>query len=151
MNIENLKLQFPNYKITDASNRDMNAIVKITTICAMNDKLIVFLNRNHINEEYFMMIQAIERVKKIKSIIINSDNYYFDTNNETQLVKRLQRILNKDNDCSICLDGCLNNYFSCTTCANVCCSKCFRKLFELDKMNCPICRNDKFTPWTNSK
>ncbi len=76
MNIANMKSKFPNHKITDASDRNSSAIIKICDICISNKKLIVFLCRNQINDGYFKMIEQLNNTVDLKFIIINEDNYY---------------------------------------------------------------------------
>ena len=81
MNIDYLKAQFPNYKITDASNRTNDEIIKISSICMLKKDILVIIERNSKNNEYFDLIEKLEDInhKKIKYIILNDDNYYYIT------------------------------------------------------------------------
>ena len=81
MNIENLKVKFPNYKITDASNRTNDEIVKISSICCLKKNILVVIERNSKNDDYFYCIETIEGLYHgdMKYIILNEDNYYFNS------------------------------------------------------------------------
>ena len=98
MNINYLKAQFPNYKITDASNRTNDEIIKISSICMLKKDILVVIERNSKNNDYFDMIEMLEDInhKKTKYILLNDDNYYtihhyqtllFYTSNENLMEK----------------------------------------------------------------
>ena len=81
MNIDYLKAQFPNYKITDASNRTNDEIIKISSICTLKKDILVIIERNAKNNDYFDLIEKLEGIshRTIKFIILNDDNYYHNS------------------------------------------------------------------------
>ena len=66
MNINNLKARFPNYKITDASNRTNDEIIKISSICMLKKDILVVIERNSKNNDYFDLIEKLEDINHKK-------------------------------------------------------------------------------------
>jgi hypothetical protein len=95
MNIENLKAKFPNYKITDASNRTNDEIIKISDICCSNKNILVFIERNSKNNDYFNFIEMVEGLSNgnTKYIILNEDNYYYNSSLSNSFILHLKRKL----------------------------------------------------------
>jgi len=144
MNIDNLKTKFPKYRLTDASNRSVQQIIRICSICDANKNIIVFLERNTTNEEYFELFETGGNVD------VGSSAYMFITdkiflvnrmNNYDNYILHLQRILNNENTCPICFDE-VADYYYCDQCANICCLGCMAKL---EMKICSVCRCDTFT------
>ncbi len=128
MNIANLKLKFPQYKITDASNRTPQEIVRICSICDASKNILVFVERNSKNENYFKHCESVERTEigTFKYMFLTDKTYlvYERTNYDSYLL-HLQRIFNNENSCPICFDEDLKEYFFCNQCATVCCLSCY--------------------------
>ena len=144
MNIDTLKTTFPKYRITDASNRTNDEIVKISSICCSNKNILVVIERNSKNNEYFDFIEMIDRICNgdIKYIIFNEDNYYYHTSLSNAFILHVKRILDHENECPICFEQCFDNYFFCSQCATICCLPCYSKC---ENKICSICRCDKFS------
>ena len=144
MNIENIKQKLPNYKINNASQRNGDQISKISDICCADKNILVFIERNSINNSYFEIIEMVENLKKgnIKYLFLNEDNYYYAESLTTSFLLHLNRILNKENECPICYEQDLTKYFFCSQCAILCCVPCFGKS---ENMVCSICRGETFT------
>jgi len=144
MNIENLKAKFPNYKITDASNRTNDEIVKISSICCLKKNILVVIERNSKNDDYFYCIETIEGLRHgdMKYIILNEDNYYFNSSLSNSFILHVKRKLDGENECPICLEQCNDKYLVCSQCASICCLRCFSKC---QSKSCAICRGNKFT------
>ncbi len=145
MNINNLKIKFPNYKITDASNRNPQQIIRICSICDTSKNLLVFIERNVINENYFKHCEKLGKAKigTYKYMII-TDKTYFVSNGENyeNYILHLQRIFNNDNTCPICFGEDIKEYLYCNQCATMCCLSCFD---QLENELCPICRHESFS------
>jgi len=93
MNIDNLKARFPSYKITDASNRTYDEIIKISSICMLKKDILVVIERNSKNNDYFDLIEKLEDVKheKIKYIMLNDDNYYYNLSLSNSFILHVKR------------------------------------------------------------
>jgi hypothetical protein len=147
MNIENLKIKFPNYKITDASNRTPEQIIRICKICDTVSNLMIFIERNAKNEDYFEVIENVENVRigSFKYIILTEQSFFVNERDDySSYILHLQRMLNNNTDCSICFEEKLKRYTYCNQCACACCMNCFDKLGEKNKPICPICRCESF-------
>ena len=144
MNMDNLKKTFSRYKITDASDRTNDEIVKISSICCLKKNLLVVIERNAKNDDYFVFVEMIEGIStgKIKCIFLNEDNYYYHTSLSTPFVLHLKRILDGENECPICLERISDKYFICNQCAHICCVPCFAKC---ESSLCSVCRCDSFS------
>ena len=144
MNIENLKAKFPNYKITDASNRNIDQIVKISSICSMNKNILVVIERNAKTEDYFKFIEMIEGLHhdRVKYIMINEENYYYNSSLSDYFILHVKRKLDGECECPICFEQTNDKYIICNQCASVCCLRCFSKC---ESKICAICRCNKFT------
>ena len=146
MNIENLKLQFPKFKINNASQRNGDQIARITSICCADKNIIVVIERNLINNSYFEIIEMVEKIKKgkIKYLFLNEDNYYHTESLKTSFILHLKRILNKEKECPICYEQDLTKYLYCSQCGILCCVPCFSKS---NNKSCSMCRCNTFTPF----
>ena len=80
MNIENLRKIFPQFKITDASNRTDEQITKISQICDNVKNILVFIERNKKNEEYFLFHERYNKVKigSFKYIIFTDQTFFIN-------------------------------------------------------------------------
>ena len=63
MNIENLRKIFPQFKITDASNRTHEQIIKISQICDNVKNILVFIERNKKMKNILYFMNAITKSK----------------------------------------------------------------------------------------
>ena len=144
MNIDYLKAQFPNYKITDASNRTNDEIIKISSICMLKKDILVVIERNSKNNDYFDMIEMLEDInhKKTKYILLNDDNYYYNSSLSNSFILHVKRKLDGENECPICFEESNGKYFVCSQCASICCVRCFSKC---ESKRCAICRYNRFT------
>ena len=144
MNIDYLKAQFPNYKITDASNRTNDEIIKISSICILKKDILVVIERNSKNNDYFDMIEMLEDIKhkKTKYIMLNDDNYYYNSSLSNSFILHVKRKLDGENECPICFEESNGKYFVCSQCASICCVRCFSKC---ESKRCAICRCNRFT------
>lgn len=150
MILELLKKNYPQYKINDSSNRNLFEIRKITNICINNPNIIVYLKKNNINENYFNLVECIEKSQNvidnvpIDIIIINKDNYVYVRKNENNFIKILRCIdknLLGNDSCCVCMESKSNNlhFVSCNECQTPTCKNCIQKLNEL---NCPCCKKE---------
>ena len=57
MNIENLRKIFPQFKITDATDRTPEQLSRIQRISANINDSFVFIQRNKKNEKYFVFME----------------------------------------------------------------------------------------------
>ena len=144
MNIQNLKAKFPNYKITDASNRTRDEIIKISSICCLNKNIIVVIERNTTNNDYFKLIESVENLQKGKAkyMILNEDNYYYNSSLSNSFILHVKNKLDGLNDCPICFEQCNDKYLFCSQCGCICCLSCFSKC---ESKKCAVCRCSKFT------
>ena len=150
MNIDYLKTKFPKYRLTDASNRSVQQIIRICSICNANKNIIVFLERNANNEEYFESFET-ECNREVgssaymlityKTFLVNRTLLVNKMTNYDNYILHLQRILNNENTCPICFDEVVDYYY-CDQCANICCLGC---MATLKKKICSMCRYDTFT------
>jgi hypothetical protein len=142
---EILKNKLPNYKITNASNRFSYEIIKIIELCHNIDKLLVFIQRNEKNEDYFKYTEENFNTEKINIIFLNKDDiYYYDIENEDKIsitIMSLKKKLLNEIDCVICLEKCINNYLSCSQCGNFIHQSC---LNQCSKLICSICKYNGF-------
>ena len=144
MNIDNLRSKFPKYRKTDASNRSVMQIVRICSICDANKNVIVFLERNANNEDYFESFETDGNVKVGSSAYMIITDKTFLVNrmeNYDNYILHLQRILNNENTCPICFDE-VNDYYYCDQCAYICCIRC---MDMLETKICSVCRCDTFS------
>ena len=150
MNIlELLKNNYSQYKITDSSNRDLKQIYKITEICKNNPNIMVYIKRNQINNQYFEIVEMMDRIngindpEPIETIILNKDNYVYVKKTEQDPIKVL-RCINKnlitDEECCVCYEKKSSNkkLFLCTTCQIPICVECTR---QITNKSCPHCKN----------
>ena len=116
MNIENLRKIFPQFKITDASNRNHEQIIKISQICDKVNNILVFIERNKKNEKYFIFHERYNKVKigAYKYIIFTDQTFFVnDRDDFSSYLLHLRRMINNDTQCPICLEGNLKQYFYC--------------------------------------
>ena len=67
---ELLKINFPNYKFFDASNKLLIEIIKIEQLCLNIPQLIMFVKRNENNKEYFKIYENDSGVNDIKWLFL---------------------------------------------------------------------------------
>jgi len=76
---------------------------------------------------------------------LNKDDIYFyyieDENKIDITIMSLKRKLLNETQCVICIEKCINNYYSCSQCGNFIHIHCFEKCIV---KKCPVCSNDKF-------
>ncbi len=145
MNIENFKRKFPNYKITDASDRTPEQIIRICKICDKVNNVLVFIERNKKNESYFEFIETMESITagSFRYIILTDQSFYVHQRDDyTSYIMHLQRMLRNEIQCPVCFDEKINEYVFCNQCACACCTVCYKKMYV--KL-CPTCRNDTFS------
>ena len=145
MNIENLRKIFPQIKITDASNRTHDQIIKISQICDKVNNILVFIERNKKNQKYFIFNERYNKVRigSYKYIIFTDQTFFVNERDDyTSYLLHLRRMINNDTQCPICFEGNLKQYFYCDQCACACCEECYDKLE--DKI-CSMCRCDSFS------
>jgi hypothetical protein len=140
-----LKLQFPNFIINDASNRNSYELLKITELCHKIDKFLVFIKRNKKNDDYFKRNEEYQNTKKINIILLNRDDiYFYDIDNEDKInivIMSLKRKLLNETECIICMEQCVSNYMSCSQCGIFTHIMCLEKC---DKQICYVCKNNSF-------
>ena len=138
-----LKNTLPNFIINNYSNRNFVELLKITE-CHKIDKLLVFIERNKNNDDYFKIIETVENAEKINIIFLNKDNiyyYYIENNNLDIAIMSLKRKLHNELECVVCMEQCINNYYICSTCGHQIHILCFEKCV---KQICSICKNNSF-------
>lgn len=142
---EKLKKLFPNLKINNSSNRDINDLTKIIKICYDVSNILVFIQRNEINNYFFEITEITEKIDKINLIFLNKDNIYYyniinDLNFDTVLMS-LKRKINNENECVVCFESCTSNFYMCCKCGNQIHGKCFDKCIN---QICSVCNNEYF-------
>jgi hypothetical protein len=151
--MELLKINFPTYKINDASNASIVGLLKIAEICKVRYDIMVFIERNEKNNDYFKFAEKNERIKNnvidnedITIIIMNMDNFvYFrkSYNIDIDIIRHIQKNLIIDAYCPICYSEKTfeNPHFNCMTCNSSYCYDCIYKSFKIDN-KCPYCKAD---------
>ena len=145
MNIDNLKQKFPRYKITDASNRTAEEICRISMICDKVKNVLVFVERNSKNKSYFECFEKADKmpIGSFKYMILTEQTMLIQERDDyTSYILNLQRMLNNEVQCPICLEETLKEYMYCNQCAHACCAVCYNKL---NKRLCPTCRYESFS------
>ena len=142
---EKIKKNFPNYIINNASNRRLYELLRITELCHKMNTLLVYVERNENNDDYFRLNEQLQHVEKINVIFLNKDDIYFYYIDFTQkidkIIMSLKRKLYNENDCVICMEKCTGICMSCAKCGNFVHNECFEKC---DKQICPICKHNHF-------
>ena len=147
---ELLKINFPNYKIFDASNKLLIEIIKIEQLCLNIPQLIMFVKRNENNKEYFKIYENDSGVNDIKWLFFNNDNYFhFQGRNKENLkmiVLSVKKFIKDDTECCICYEK-INpqekySFLTCLNCSVFVCCNCISKYLKLNnkEIECPICR-----------
>ena len=156
-----LKINFPNYKIYNASNKTSIEMEKIVELCENIQHLIVFMKRNNHNKDYLKDYENNSGVGEIQWLFINKDNYmcrnkskdsYLNSQqnkeNTKSLILSIKKFINDDHECCVCFenfhaeDECKFN--TCENCSASCCLKCTYKFLDINRgkeMLCPVCRN----------
>ena len=146
MNIENIERIFPQFKITDASNRTPEQLSRIQKISAEVKNSFVFIKRNEKNVDFFMFYERIDNevIGSYEYIILTVSHIHFihKRNDYTGYLLHLKRLYNDEIQCVVCMEEKLKNFIFCNQCACVCCCECFNKI-ESDA--CPMCRYESFT------
>ena len=159
-----LKINFPNYKIYDASNKSSNEMKKIEEICENLPQLIVFMERNEKNKDYLKYYEHTLGVRDINWLFINKGNcmsrnkindIYLNSQQNHENIKLLilsiKKFINNDTECCICFEkidiekedfeNCIID--TCENCSSYCCRNCIFKYLKVNdgkEMLCPVCR-----------
>ena len=137
-----LKNALPNYTINNASKRSCEEIMKITELCYKKDNLLVFIERNQNNEDYFEITEFAQNTEKINLIFLNKDDvYFYYIENIDIAIMSLKRKLYNETDCVVCMEQCIDNFYICSKCGHQIHSVCFEKCAE---QKCSICRYNYF-------
>ena len=143
MNIENLKSKFPLYKITDASDRTPEQIMRICRICDTVKNVLVFVKRNDKTEHFFRYNEQMEgsEIGTYTYIILTDKTFLvYERDDYTSYILHMQRMLNNDTKCPICFEEDMKEYLYCNQCASACCDSCFDKVDV-----CSVCRCESFS------
>ena len=146
MNIENMKRMFPQFKITDASNRTTEQLSRIQKISAEVKNSFVFIKRNEKNAEFFIFYERIDNevIGSYEYIILSVSHIHFihKRNDYTSYLLHLKRLYNNEIQCVVCLEEHLKSFVYCNQCASGCCCECY---YKIESDECPICRHKSFT------
>ena len=142
---QKLKNKLPDFNINNSSCRNIDEIMKITKLCHKIDKLLVFIERNEITDDYFKIIESALNTEEINLIFLNKDDiyhYYIENDNDLDItVMSVKRKLYMETECVVCMEQCGNNYLLCSSCGHqihtICFVKCHKKI-------CPICKSNRF-------
>ena len=146
-----LKDNYKQYKINDSSNRNIDELMKIMNICKLNSNILVYIERNTINLEYFEFIESLELDNGIVGtninddihiVIINKDNYIYIRKSEKNINNVLRTINNNllsDEYCCICYEEKSDKIrnFICPNCQSPICTNC---IYKLNDKICPCCK-----------
>jgi hypothetical protein len=142
---QKLKNILPNFNINNSSNRNIDELMKITALCHEIDKLLVFIERNEKNTDYFKITEITQNTKEINLIFLNKDDiyyYYIENNNNLDVtIMSLKRKLYNETECVVCMEQCINKYYMCSKCGHQIHNICFKKC---DKSICSICKCNHF-------
>ena len=142
---QKLKNTLPDFNINNSSCRNIDEIMKITKLCHKIDKLLVFIERNATNDDYFKQIESALNTEEINLIFLNKDDiYHFYITNGDDLditIMSVKRKLYMETECVVCMEKCVNNYYLCCKCGHQIHTICFAKCH---KQICPICKSNHF-------
>ena len=138
-----LKTHLPNFNINNSSNRNIDELLRIIALCHKIDKLLVFIERNEKNNDYFKITEITQNTKKINLIFLNKDDiYYYYIENKDKLnitIMSLKRKLYNETECVVCMEQCINKYYMCSRCGYqihyICFEKCVKKCCSMCKSN----------------
>ena len=146
MNIENFRKIFPQFKITDATDRTPEQLSRIQRISANINDSFVFITRNKKNEKYFMFMERADNevIGSYSYIILTTLHIHFirKRNDYTGCLLHLKRLYDDEMPCVVCFDAKLKSFVLCNQCTSACCCECYNKI-ESDA--CPTCRHESFT------
>ena len=142
---QKIKNALPNFNINNSSNRSFEELMKIIGLCHKLDTILVFIERNEKNDNYFKMIETTQNSKEINLIFLNRDDiyhYYIENNNNDIAIMSLKRKLYNETECVVCMETCNNKFYICSKCGHkihvICLAKCVTHI-------CSVCRNNSFT------
>ena len=114
MNIENIERNFPQFKITDASNRTPEQLSRIQKISAEVKNSFVFIKRNEKNVDFFMFYERIDNevIGSYEYIILTVSHIHFihKRNDYTGYLLHLKRLYNDEIQCVVCMEEKLKNF-----------------------------------------
>ena len=146
MNIEMMKSMFPQFKITDASNRTPEQLSRIHRISAEINNSFVYIKRNENNEKYFEFYERIDNklIESYEYIILTTHHIHFieKRNDYTGYLLHLKRLYNDEIQCVVCMEEHLKSFVYCNQCASGCCCECY---YKIKSDECPICLHKSFT------
>jgi hypothetical protein len=143
-----LKNNFNKCRIYNGSDKTINEIFKIAEICKNCNELMVYIERNEKNNEYFDFIEYMESEKNkiddlnIQLMIINKDNYvYFRDRhyNYSQITRMINKSLIDEDNCVVCYENEDIGKIICDECCSNICVKCIK---QMGNLICPICKTN---------
>lgn len=142
---QKLKLLLPEFNINNSSNRHTHELIKITKMCHKIDKLLVFIERNKNNNEYFKATEILQNTTDINLIFLNKDDIYYyyieNSNDLNKTIMSLKRKLHNETECVVCMENCINDYYICSKCGHQIHILCFIKC---EKQICSVCKHTHF-------
>ena len=90
-------------------------------MCHKIDKLLVFIERNKNNDEYFKATEILQNTTDINLIFLNKDDiyyYYIENSNDLKTIMSLKRKLHNETECVVCMENCINDYYICSKCGH---------------------------------
>jgi hypothetical protein len=142
---------FPDYKITDASNRNGIEFKKINNISINIDKLIVFIFKNKGNELLFNTHKTETNLLILNTGRLLLFNYYTPILFKNKHLMSLKRFIQKENTCPICLEVVPMQHSTdltvsaCSQCGNIYHRKCqylaycARPIEDTSLFKCSVC------------
>ena len=112
MNIENLRKIFPQFKLTDATDRTPDQLARIQRISGNVNNLFVFIERNRKNEKFFMFFERADNeiIGAYGHIILTTLHIHFVRKRKdyTGYLLHLKRLYDDEIQCVVCFDEQLN-------------------------------------------
>ena len=146
MNTENLRKMFPQFKITDATDRTPDQLARIQRISGNVNNSFVFIERNKKNEKFFMHMERVDKevIGSYGHIILTTLHIHFVRKRKdyTGYLLHLKRLYDDEIDCVVCFDSKLKSFVYCNQCASACCCDCY---YKIESDACPTCRHESFT------
>ena len=93
---QKIKNALPNLNINNYSNRSFEELMKIIGLCHKLDTILVFIERNEKNDDYFKMIETTQNSKEINLIRVIPKFKIGTRRNELKKTKRKKSLVNKN-------------------------------------------------------
>jgi hypothetical protein len=141
-----IKDTFTNYQVLDCTGKKDDAIQTILNLCVRNKNIIIYIKRQNHNQQYFRLLEEIEKQKKfydpkpLLELVLNSDNYLGFREGTITIEKKIRDVrksLLNDDECAICMEKKSESlqFFICIHCSNSTCMKCLGEHIKTQVLN----------------